>query len=157
MRTSTPYSSSASVTCAHANSSSRGSSRRSPSISVTCAPSVWNACDISTPTTPPPMITSRSGISFAVVASRLVHASSIASSPSIGGIEGSEPVDEDHRARRLELLVAHPHPPLAGQLADAAHERDVAILQPRQLRRVVEVVDDLVAASEHGLHVELRP
>ena len=38
------------------------------------------------------MITSRSGIALAVVASRLVQASSIASSPSIGGIDGSEPV-----------------------------------------------------------------
>ena len=39
VRMSTPISASASLTCAHANSSSRGSSRRSPSISVTSAPS----------------------------------------------------------------------------------------------------------------------
>ena len=155
VRTSTPYSSSASVTCAHAYSSSRGSSRRSPSISVTCEPSVWNACDISTPTTPPPMITSR--------LRDLLRGRRLAVGP--GVVDRVQPLDRRHRgqraggeddgARRLELLVADPHPPLAGELADAAHERDAAVLEPRQLRRVVEVVDDLVAAVEHRRHVEL--
>ena len=58
---------------------------------MTALPSVWNACAISTPTTPPPRISSRSGIALAVVASRFVHAPSIASSPGIGGMVGVEP------------------------------------------------------------------
>ncbi len=89
-----------------ANSSSLGISRRAPSISVTWLPSVWNACDISTPTTPPPRITIRSGISFAVVASRFVHAPSIESSPGIGGIAGSEP--PARKTARLASISSSP-------------------------------------------------
>ena len=138
-----------------ANSSSLGISRRAPSISVTWQPSVWNACAISTPTTPPPRTTSRSGISLAIVASRFVHAPSIASSPAIGGIAGSEPVARKTARLRLDLLVADGHPPLAGEPPVAADQLDPALLEPRQLRVVVEVVDDLVAAREHGRDVEL--
>ncbi len=47
-----------------------------------------------------------------------------------------------------------PHDPLAGQPAVAAHERDGVLLEPRQLRRVVEIVDDLVAAAQDGFGVE---
>src|SRR4051812_32833464 len=182
VRMSTPSSASASVTCAHANSSSRESRRRSPSISVTRLPSVWNACAISTPTTPPPMITSRPGIAFAVVASRFVHAPSMASRPSMGGMAGGAPPARVNPRRapgpppppRAPPPPAHlppppaggprrpPRapsppplpPPLAGQLPPAADEDDAAVVEPRQLRRVVEVVDHLVAALEHGRHVE---
>ena len=35
-----------------------------------------------------------------------------------------------------------------------AHERDAALLEPRELGRVVEVVDHLVAPREHRAHVE---
>src|SRR4051795_7801418 len=166
---STPYSASAAVTCEHANSSSRGSSRRSPSTSVTCAPRDWKACAISVPTTPPPAITSRAGISLAVVASRLVQAS-MPSSPGIGGSAGTVPPARTtargapsspapprpprspprrptprSRVARLERLVPAAPPALAGQAADAAEQRDPAVLEPRQLYRVVEVVDHLVA------------
>ena len=65
------------------------------------------------------MITSRSGIALAVVASRLVQASSIASSPSIGGIDGSEPVARI--TARVASISSSPTrtPPLAGQLRDS--------------------------------------
>ena len=36
----------------------------------------------------------------------------------------------------------------------AAHQRDAALLDPRQLRAVVEVVHHLVAAAQHGVHVQ---
>ena len=38
-----------------------------------------------------------------------------------------------------------------------ADERDAALLEPGDHRRVVQVVDDLVAAREHGGRVELSP
>ena len=87
---STPSSASASVTWEQANSSSRGSSRRSPSISVTWLPSVWNACDISTPTTPPPITTSRSGISLG--------RRRLAVRPR--AVDRVQPLDRRHRRRR---------------------------------------------------------
>ena len=58
---STPCSSSASVTCSQANSSSL---REQPPLALDqrdLAPSDWYACAISTPTTPPPRITSALG------------------------------------------------------------------------------------------------
>ena len=36
----------------------------------------------------------------------------------------------------------------------AAHDADAALLQPRQHRGVVEVVDDLVAPAQHGLDIQ---
>ena len=41
-------------------------------------------------------------------------------------------------------------------LPTPAHERDVAFLEPRQVRAVVEVVDHLVAPCEHGRGVDRR-
>ena len=122
---------------------------------MTWLPSVWNACAISTPTTPPPMISSRSGSAFAVVASRLVHAPSIASRPSIGGIIGSEPVARITARRASSSSSPTVTRRVAGQPAVAADERDAARLQPRQLRVVVEVVDHLVAARQHRRDVEV--
>ena len=106
------------------------------------------------PNTPPPRITIAPGTSLAVVASRLVHGSA-SRSPSIGGNAGARAAGEDHRPARLELVVADLDAPLAGQHAEAAVELDPAVVEPRQHRAVVEVVDDLVAAVEHRLHVEL--
>ena len=62
---------------------------------------------------------------------------------------------EDHRLARLELVVADVDALLAVEDAEAAVELDPAVLEPRQHARVVEVVDDLVAAVEHRLDVEL--
>ena len=101
------------------------------------------------------MITRRSGIVLASVASRFVHASSIASRPSIGGIIGSEPVARNTARLACDLLVVDRHRALAGDPAVAADQRDAAVLEPRQLRVVVEVVDDLVAPRERRRHVEL--
>ena len=44
---------------------------------------------------------------------------------------------------------------LAGEHAEAAEELDAPVLEPRQHRGVVEVVDDLVAARQRGLDVEV--
>ena len=130
-------------------------SRRAPSISVTWLPSVWNACESSTPTTPPPRTTSRSGISLVVVASRFVHAPSISSRPGIGGIFGAGARRQEDGALGLDLLVADADAPLAGEPAVAADQLDPPVLEPRQLRVVVEVVDDLVAPRERRRDVEL--
>ncbi len=53
-----------------------------------------------------------------------------------------------------ENLVADAYPPLPVEPSVAADERHPALVEPWQLGRVVEIVDDLVAPGEHGLHVE---
>src|SRR5205807_1475933 len=58
------------------------------------------------------------------------------------------------RVAGLHDLVAYPHAPLAVQPRLAAHERDAAPLEPRQLSRVVEMVDHLVAPDQGALDVE---
>ena len=55
---------------------------------------------------------------------------------------------DDDRAARDEHLVTHRDLPLACQPAAAAHEGDAALLEPRHLRRVVEVRDHLVAPMQ---------
>ena len=154
VRISTPRSRSDAVSWTQANSSSLGISRRAPSISVTWLPSVWNACDISTPTTPPPRIDHPRGISLAIVASRFVQAPSIESSP---GSAASRRLSRrrENGAFGLDLLVADADPPLPDELPAAADQLDLAVLEPRQLGVVVEVVDDLVAPREHRGDVEL--
>ena len=106
------------------------------------------------PTTPPPRITSAPGISLAVVASRLVHGSA-SRRPSIGGSAERVPPARITALARLELDLADVDALLAREDAEAAVELDAPVLEPRQHRGVVEVVDDLVAALEHGLDVEL--
>ena len=69
--------------------------------------------------------------------------------------QGARAAGEDHGLARLELVVADVDALLAGEHAEAAVELDALVLEPRQLAAVVEVVDDLVAAVEHGLDVEL--
>ena len=138
-----------------ANSSSLGSSRRAPSISVTWQPSVWNACDISTPTTPPPMHHQALG--------DLLGDRRVAVRPR--AVDRVQAVDRRHQRQRaggeedgalgLDLLVADGHPALARAAAPWPRMSvDAAVLEPRQLRAVVEVVDDLVAARERRRDVE---
>ena len=77
----------------------------------------------------------------------------------------AEPVDrrerrrraagEDHRRAGLDLLLADDDAVRPGEPAPAAEEVDVALLEPGQLRAVVEVVDDLVAAGEQRGDVQL--
>src|SRR5204863_142939 len=76
--------------------------RGPPSTSVTTEPSDANAWAISTPTTPPPRISRRSGTVLVVVISRFVHGSA-SRSPSIGGISGSLPVATTTARRATSL------------------------------------------------------
>ena len=148
---------SASVSCTQANSSSCGISRRSPSISVTWLPSVWNACAISTPTTPPPMITSRVRDLLRdrrlAVRPRVVDrvqarrsAASSAASPSARNTARLASISSSPTVTRRSPVI-RPWPRISV---------DPAVLEPRQLRVVVEVVDDLVAPGERRRDVELR-
>ncbi len=88
------------------------------------------------------------------MASRFVQGSASAR-PSIGGISGAAARGDHHGLASHEQVVADPHAALAVEPAGAAHERDPAVLEPRDLARVIEVVDDLVAPREHGRHVEI--
>ena len=146
---STPCSASASVTCSQANSSSRGSSRRSPSISVDLrAERAVGLAHLDADHAAAHDDQRGRGSRFAVVASRLVHGRASAS-PAIGGIAGVVPPARI-TARRASI-VSSPTTTrlLAVEPAPAAVERDPALLEPGQLGGVVEVVDDLVAAVEH--------
>jgi hypothetical protein len=65
--------------------------------------------------------------------------------------------DRDHDSLpRLVELVADAHATLAVQPAVAADQIDAAVVEPRHLLGVVEVVDDLVTAPEHRLDVDVR-
>ncbi len=62
---------------------------------------------------------------------------------------------EHYRAARREQIVADAHAALAVEHAVTAEQRDPTVLEPRQLRGVVEPVDDLIAPREHRGDVEL--
>ncbi len=68
---------------------------------------------------------------------------------------GRAPCRDDDRLLRREQPPVDIDPALARKPAVAAHEADAPLVEPGQLHRVVEVVHHLVAAVEHGLHVEL--
>ena len=91
----------------------------------------------------------------AVVASRLVHGAA-SRRPGIGGTAASVPVamTTARRAVSVSSPTCTTRSPVEPPVA--AHQRDAAVVEPRQLVVVVEVVDHLVAALEHGLHVERR-
>ena len=62
----------------------------------------------------------------------------------------------DHdRLSRLQRVGARRHRALARELAAGAKQGDPARLEPGKLAGVVEIVNDLVAAREHELRVEL--
>jgi len=61
---------------------------------------------------------------------------------------------DDDRLARDEDVISDADPALALQAPAAAHDRDAALLQPRLLTGVVEAVDDLVAAPQHGARIE---
>ena len=82
-----------------------------------------------------------------------VHGSASAR-PGTGGIVAELPLASTTARLACRTSVAHAHPPLAVETAVTAHEDDAALLEPRQLGGVVEVVDDLVASREHGVGVE---
>ena len=70
------------------------------------------------------------------------------------GDERRRPGCHDDCLLRREHLLPHEHAPLAVEPSAAAHERDATLLEPRQVRSVVEMRDHVVATVEHGLHVE---
>ena len=76
-----------------------------------------------------------------------------------------EPRDRRHRCAAPRLRARPPSGPRARRrrrrtrrspstAAVPAHELDSALLEPRELARVVEVVDHLVAPLEHGVRVD---
>ena len=93
-------------------------------------------------------MTRLSGASFAVVASRFPQGRA-SFSPGIGGMHRAASRRDHHRLPSDENIVADTHTLLAVEPSLSPHERDAALLEPRQLDRVVEVVDHLVAAREH--------
>ena len=84
---------------------------------------------------------------FAVVASRSHGRASF--SPGIGGITLAASSRDHDRLPGQQDIVAHADALLAVEPAAPSHDLDAALLQPRQLDRVVEVVDHLVTAREH--------
>ena len=82
-----------------------------------------------------------------VVPARLVHGSSC-SSPGIGGIAAPLPTASTTARRASSSSSLDAHAALAVEPGVAADQRDPALLDPRQLNRVVEVVDHLVAPSQ---------
>ena len=73
----------------------------------------------------------------------------------MGGISGELPVATTTALRATSVSSPGTHAALAVEAAGAAHDGHVPLLEPGHLARVVEVVDDLVAALQHGLHVEV--
>ncbi len=67
-----------------------------------------------------------------------------------GGAAGRE----DHSLAREQHVVTEHHAPLAVEPRATAEQLDSAVLQPRQLRGVVEVVNYLVTSSQGSPHIE---
>src|SRR4051812_46460284 len=138
-----PSRESASATASPTGSGSRGSSRGSPSISVTSLPKRWNACASSTPTGPPPSTMRLSGSSLNSVASRLVQRPSTSRRPSIGGMTGDEPV----ATTMLSVLVQ------AAAGRDAARPLDVALAADELDALLVEPLDRVLVLPVRGHEV----
>ncbi len=69
--------------------------------------------------------------------------------------DGGTAADGDHhRPASLQDLIADPDQSLALEPGLTAVEDDAALLDPRELRGIVEIVDDLVAAGEHDGRVK---
>ena len=75
--------------------------------------------------------------------------------PSTGGIAAALPTASTTPWRRRSTLVADPHRALTLQPRVAPDQRDAPLLEPRQLSRIVELVDDLVAPAQDGGDIEL--
>ncbi len=88
-----------------------------------------------------------------MVASRFVHGL-MSARPSTGGIAAAASDRQHDALGGPQHLIPHPDRALALQPGVAADERDAAVLEPRQLSRIVQLVDDLVAATQDGGHVE---
>jgi hypothetical protein len=93
---------------------------------------------------------------LAVVASIFVQGLASAR-PGTGGIVAELPVATTTAFRATRSLVADAYPPLPVEPSVAADERHPALVEPWQLGRVVEIVDDLVAAREHAPSTSSRP
>ena len=144
-RSVTPRSRSASATCGRARTAPRAGARgrpprrASPAHRATGTPA-WLAAD-----GPASEDHRLSGTCLVVVASMLVLRADL-----------GEPVDRRHRAvvplaRTTARRASSVSPPTTTRRSPSAvlpaHERDAALVEPRHLRAVVEVVDDLVAPA----------
>ena len=69
------------------------------------------------------------------------------------GHEGTGASRDHDRATSHELLVAYHHTPLSGKSTSPSHERDAALFEPRQLARVIQVPDHVVASAQDSGHV----
>ena len=132
----------------------RASGRR-PRPRSTLEPRLLHAWAISTPTTPPPRTSSRSGHLLRPSSPRGSSTAAASASPSIGGTAAAVPVATTTASPAPQRVGADDHRALAVERAAAAKELDPALLQPRQLARVVAVVDHLVAPAKHDRGVEL--
>ena len=104
-----------------ASSSSRAIRRGPPSTIDTCEPSDDHAWPSSTPTTPPPRMSSRAGTMLDVVPSRFVHACASAS-PGIGGISAPVPVASTIARRAVCVAAVDVDRALAGESRGAAQQ-----------------------------------
>ena len=143
------------MTCSLANGSSAARTRSSASTRVTLEPRLPHAWAISTPTTPPPRISSRPG--HPLGRRRLAVRPRARLGEAVDRRHRGGRAGRDHdRAPRRQPLGADDHGALAVERAAAAEELDPAALEPGDHPRVVAIVDHLVAAGEDRRRVERR-
>ena len=153
VRTSTPASRSAASTSAEANGSSRTITRGAPSSRTNCRPErrprlrQFDADDAATEDHE--RLRGRLGGGRLTVPPwfRLDQARDRRH-------DRPTPGRDDDGLRCDQHVLADRDAPLAVELRVAAHKLDTALLQPRHVAGVVQVVDHLVAPREHGRHVE---
>ncbi len=142
-----------------ANGSLRGSRRGWPSMIVSSStPSPFSQVAASHATTPPPQITIRFGMVWMLVTSREVQGLA-ASKPSMFGIAGDEPVSRTTAWRAVMVRVLPSGLVTStvfgpSERTPAPDDVDPVVHAPLNLRGVVEMVDDGVAAGEHGVDVQ---
>ncbi len=137
-----------------ANGSSRAITRSAASIRVTCEPEAAPGLGHLHPDHP--------GAQQSQPPGRLLRCRDLAVRPWLRLAQTLDRRDEragaggdHHSSFGHEHVVSRAHPALAVEPAVLADQLDPARLEPRELGRVVAIVDHLVAASQGGAHVEL--